>query len=341
MNIKTLHTTNTGYSADTVEWCPIADHRQFFVCGTYHLEESKDLALPTRRNGRVDLYKYDQSTDILQKCDFKESAAILDSKWNSFNERPVVAAATALGEVLLYELSGRDETIRLMSSVHLNVDADTILTLAIDWNADSKLVATDSKGNVSILQPAETGLEMLSQWKAHSFEAWTCCFDKWNRNVVYTGGDDTVINMYDIRIDGNGTKLMSNNTHMAGVTSFSSLVHREHLLATGSYDDHLRVFDNRSFKHPVGEIDLKGGVWRIKPDPLDRNLLLCACMYHNISVVDLNDMDGQKRFSVAGEYNEHTSICYGADWCYENKGNGKVIATCSFYDQKLCVSQIE
>lgn len=346
MNIQTLHITNTGYSADTVEWCPIVNHRQFFVCGTYHLEENKDLQLPTRRNGRVDLYKYNQSNNNLTKCDSKESAAILDSKWSLLGDRPIVAAATALGEVLLYELSSVSETLKPLSMVHLNVNADTILTLAIEWNHENsmakKLIASDSKGNASILQPVSSGLEIVSQWNAHSFEAWTCCFDKFNTNVVYTGGDDTVINAYDIRIDGNATKVMSNNTHMAGVTSLISLPEWEHLLATGSYDDHLRIFDNRSFKHPVESIDLKGGVWRIKPDPQNKYLLLCACMYHNISIVGINNnMNVGEHLEIVGEYNEHGSICYGADWCYENIGISKVIATCSFYDQKLCVSKVE
>lgn len=38
--IKALFSWNTGYSADSVEWCPIEDYRHIFVCGTYQLTKN-------------------------------------------------------------------------------------------------------------------------------------------------------------------------------------------------------------------------------------------------------------------------------------------------------------
>lgn len=69
---KTLCTKDTGFYADTVEWCPIKGFKDVLVCGTYQLIESKNLtgsasleegtqALPARRVGDVQLYRLDKS----------------------------------------------------------------------------------------------------------------------------------------------------------------------------------------------------------------------------------------------------------------------------------------
>ena len=36
---KSLHSWDTDYSADSVEWCPIQGKRHFMTCGTYQLAE--------------------------------------------------------------------------------------------------------------------------------------------------------------------------------------------------------------------------------------------------------------------------------------------------------------
>ncbi|KAJ6648648.1 Diphthine methyltransferase [Pseudolycoriella hygida] len=327
MNIKTIHSLDTEYSADSVEWCPTENSQEYFVCGTYQLEDNKseELVLPTRRKGRIYLFKYDAITEELSKLDAIETAAILDQKWTEIDKKPVVAAANALGEIMLYALVS--DKLTLTSSVHLNPDIDNLLTLSIDWNANEKnkqLLSSDSKGNISLLQLNESNLNVVTRWNGHSFEAWTCCFDKWNDNIIYSGGDDTSLHVYDTRIH---TKTMTNKSHMAGVTSLLSFDNKEHILATGSYDENLRIFDIRAFKNPLSAINLKGGVWRIKPDPVDKNLLLCACMYHNFSIVKLDESN--EKTELVGEYFEHKSICYGSDWCRKIISNQMVMATLS------------
>lgn len=52
--------------------------------------------------------------------------------------------------------------------------------------------------------------------------------------------------------------------------------------------------------------------------------------------------------NVVISYYEHKDISYGCDWSYMGEtqvksygGNGKqIIATCSFYDHKLCVANV-
>lgn len=115
-----------------------------------------------------------------------------------------------------------------------------------------------------------------------------------------------------------------------GVTSFLSF--SENFLFVGSYDENLSIYDKRNFKICLDEINLKGGIWRIKQSPNDCNTLLIACMYQNFSIVDCS-----KSLTLIDEYNEHESICYGCDWSYKMHNNVQFFATCSFYDKRLAV----
>lgn len=352
MEIVTLHTVDTEYSADSVEWCPYDGQRDFFICATYQLEERQpdEPDTPAKRKGRLYLYQYDGDADVLTLCDSHDTPALLDLKWTrrTESEPPLAAAATALGEVCRYRLIGGK--LEPAESVHLDADQDNLLTLAIDWSpmvencATRELIASDSLGKLSLLQLSEAGsLDVVSSWQAHSFEAWTCAFDRCQPNRVYSGGDDMMLHVYDTRCDN--VRVLTNRSHGAGVTALLSFgADAEHMLATGSYDELLRVFDTRRMRDPVCEVALGGGIWRIKRNAKRPDWLLCANMYHNFSVVQVAKGFGE--LSVVAEYFEHSSICYGADWCTDETrveqdgGVVHVMATCSFYDHKMCVAKL-
>lgn len=102
-------------------------------------------------------------------------------------------------------------------------------------------------------------------------------------------------------------------------------------------------------KQPISNINLDGGVWRLKWDPFERKHLLAACMYGGFRIVDCEKTEIP---SVVGEYNEHESIAYGCDWCFLNSKeiseqifeketqNAFLITTCSFYDHVLKLSAL-
>ena len=102
-------------------------------------------------------------------------------------------------------------------------------------------------------------------------------------------------------------------------------------------------------KQPISDVNLDGGVWRLKWDPFERKHLLAACMYGGFRIVDC---DKTEIPSVVGEYNEHESIAYGCDWCFLNSKeiseqileretrNAFLISTCSFYDHVLKLSAL-
>jgi diphthamide biosynthesis protein 7 len=121
-----------------------------------------------------------------------------------------------------------------------------------------------------------------------------------------------------------------NKHHEAGVCTVSKHPRKEHILATGSYDENIRIWDTRSLKVPIAIASTGGGVWRLKWHP-EAELLLAAAMYNGFHVYSLQSEDNFKLESQL-EYQVHKSIAYGADWSHKNMG---MIGTCSFYDHLL------
>lgn len=141
-----------------------------------------------------------------------------------------------------------------------------------------------------------------------------------------------MLNMWDLRLDTDTMKVKTAKRD-AGITSFLS--HKENILLVGSYDENLSVYDLRNFKRPTDELNLKGGIWRIKPAATNPNHLLVACMYHNFSIVDCSN-----ELKLVGEHFGHESICYGCDWAPTEK-DYRIFASCSFYDHKLTVCKVK
>ncbi|XP_063709717.1 uncharacterized protein LOC134838174 [Culicoides brevitarsis] len=329
--LKTIKKFDTVYCADSVEWCPHEDNQYMFLCGTYQLEDSpKSSQFDTKckRKGRIYIFNLKFKSKPLDLVYQLETNAILDQKWHP--REPLFATADSKGVVTLYKLS--PNLLEEVSKVNLDPENGEILALSLDWSPDgTKIIVSDSKGGINVIANTPNGLQLVQNHPSvHSFEAWTCIFDKNDPNVVYTGGDDTFLNCYDTRTDF--SLKWRNKSHGAGVTSLLSFA--ENALISGSYDDNLRFFDTRQVKRAVFEKNLGGGIWRIKKNA--RNELLTANMYHNFTVLEVND----DNFDITASYFKHKSICYGADWCpVEDKKGCQYIATCSFYDHLLCVAK--
>lgn len=129
----------------------------------------------------------------------------------------------------------------------------------------------------------------------------------------------------------------------AGVTSIQSHPHIEHLLAVGSYDDTVRLFDTRKPLVPLTKANVGGGAWRVKwhPSADRKGDLLVACMHDGFKVVrfgvDLEFGTGvELGWEAVKRFDSHASLAYGVDWSFaKNESDRTVVGSCSFYDHTV------
>lgn len=281
-----------------------------------------------------------------------ETGAILDQKWchNKLNNHSVLATVNADNTLDIYELNSDEIKLNLITS-YINNDPDDkdVMLLSLDWstgkysNAEPTIVASDTKGRINVFRYYNSSIEKITSFPGHEFEAWICAFYYWDTSILFSGGDDAKLLQYDLRVSNEPVTI--NKSHIAGVTCMHSNSEKEYLLATGSYDAHLLLWDIRNMKKYNKLIEMPGPMWRLKWDPLSHDYLLAACMLGGFHVVDTVS-DEMKLLS----YYEHTDLAYGSDWSHlnelevKNYGNAegnRIIGTCSFYDKKLCVSKVE
>lgn len=184
LTIETLHTFDTIYSADSVEWHNGDDN--LFAVGTYQLElEDETVSANNTRIGRIYLFHYDDENDLLKECHRIETDAVLDQKWcGSF-----LLTATSAGTIQSYKINANHQLDKI-EELLLSPESDALaLCVDVTPRSPTKIVSSDSKGRLHLLD-FEAGLKVITQWTAHEFEAWTCCFCSHNDNVIFSGKTD-------------------------------------------------------------------------------------------------------------------------------------------------------
>ncbi|XP_050298245.1 diphthine methyltransferase isoform X2 [Anthonomus grandis grandis] len=325
INFKTLFSYDTVYSADSVEWCPHQPYKNFFVCGTYQLTEKQDEQ-SNRRLGRIMLFSIGKNELKLHHS--LDTAAVLDQKWcpNLINGLPILGVVNAERSIEIYKFENKH--LHLYARYSFADNGSETLILSLDWSSgkyecqEPQLVCSDSKGNVHLLTLTLSGeLNLVRSFHSHEYEAWIVGFYYWDINVIFSGGDDSLLLKHDMRCETPDVKIRH---HQAGVTSFHSNKSKEFVVASGSYDEHVHIWDIRNLKKAMSTIKMPGPLWRLKWDPFCQRFLLAACSYY-----------------------EHKNISYGADWCFLDSTEVKeidssanvIIGSCSFYDHLLCVSK--
>ena len=136
------------------------------------------------------------------------------------------------------------------------------------------------------------------------------------------------------------------DAHDAGVCSAQFHPHDPNLLATGGYDEAIRLWDVRAIHKPIAVMrGCGGGVWRLKWHPVSaepsRNFLLAACMRGGVRILR-NNSDGGLDTPLVFEKHESEALAYGVDWARDEMSLNAdrwepLIASCSFYDCQLRV----
>jgi len=222
-----------------------------------------------------------------------------------------------------------------------------ILCLSIDWsnrryqtNDLGSLVVSLSNGYLSVLRPRDQyGLFISNSWHGHDHEPWIAAWNYWDTNVLYSGGDDLNMKGWDTR-QGFSSPIFENKRFDAGVTTIQCHPHVEHVIAVGTYDNSIRLFDARKPLSPVAHTDVGGGAWRAKwhPSATRKDDLLVACMHDGFKIVQFGLEPIVDRCDIIKRYDAHESLAYGVDWSFAaggNRNSDTIIASCSFYDHTL------
>ncbi|KAH7883581.1 WD40-repeat-containing domain protein [Phlebopus sp. FC_14] len=360
---------DTLWPADSVEFCPHEGAQDVLVCGTYKLEQQSasamvgagidDTDLPRNqvRRGKCLVFQvFPDATRPYSKIQEIALPAVLDQKWchQSPSGSAVLAIAGAEGGVALLRWS--PDQRQLLSLQEVSCAPSHVLCLSLDWS-NRRYLSTDfgssvvslSDGSLSLLRPSSGGeLVVSSKWHAHDYEPWVAAWNYWDSSVVYSGGDDLKMKGWDTR-QGFNHPIFINKRFDAGITAIQSHPHIEHLIATGSYDNKVRLFDTRKPLIPLMDVDVGGGAWRVKwhPFPERKHDILVACMHDGFKVVRLNpsaadqatgrSMFGERiAYETVKRYDKHESLAYGVDWSFDHQnGEGSLVASCSFYDHTL------
>lgn len=349
-----LQSATLEYSCDSIESCPYPGLQDLFICGSYFLD-----ATTQQKHGNIHLYQIthhypsEEHLKEQQIVGFTErqvidTGALLDAKWSysSLEGKNDLAVACSNGNLDIYSLNVSYSTeegkksFNLRKTRSLCIDSNSIC-LSLDWNnriyqsESPKIVVSHSDGGISLNDVSEGGITTMETWKGHDFEAWIAAFDHFDPNTVFTGGDDCRFKAWDVRSECR--QPLFSKLYDMGVTTIQCNPHKEHHVAVGSYNDKITYWDTRSIRSPLFELELGGGIWRVKWNPKHKDLIAVACMRTGFKILKVSD--SETSCSVVDEYRKHCEpIAYGIDWIMDNRYE-HLVGTCSFYDKQCAIWQ--
>jgi diphthamide biosynthesis protein 7 len=336
---------DTTLTADVVDWQPKVSNsptKNTLACGTYFLDKEQNQRLGYLYLINVDLEA--KSLQVLNTLNY-ETSGILDLKWTDSQH---MISIDSNNNLQFYSYEEENRSLELVDKFEINPaeSEDLSIGLTLDYLKDSsgslKIQTSDTQGYVSLfnVDHSQSKIILDRKFKAHDYEVWSVLIDKNDSNVVFSGADDCVLKMWDLREPP--AKLANKCTIFEG--GVCSIIHpqRQDLsclgdysvnnILCGSYDERIYVLDKRNLKSSVSQSKkLDGGVWKMKLN-VEKNLLLCACMHTGVHVVNLNTLKSELYYDKHGLNN----LAYGCDWCPSKfQPNCDTVATCSFYNHNL------
>ncbi|KAL9655549.1 hypothetical protein ABK040_002216 [Willaertia magna] len=331
----------TDLNANIVKCFP--KNRNFITCGTYQLNENTKL-----RDGYLYNYFYNKELNTLQCLQKINTFGIFDLNFNQNNS--ILSTCHSNYSISLFSINENDNYLNLLQNFKPNLEnncdnnCDTMFT-SLEFFDNTKFTCSDSNGEISIFRiNNNSNIEILSKYKAHSYESW--CSSFFDENTIYSGGDDHLFTIFDIRT--NKVIYKNSKLHESGIccivtSNFSKYLQSENYFLTGSYDENLTCWDNRMLNKEIYKITLNGGgVWDISIFENENGKINVACpiMYEGYTIMELNRKSGELevkyRYLPKVESSEISLLCYGIDFI-----NEKELITCSFYDKQLRLISLE
>lgn len=302
---------------------------------------------------------------------------VLDGKWSnrahniegSFQN--YYATAHANGEIWVHDIQSSKSSFQAkLAGTSDSPSSSEGLCLALAWESplysdnnnnsseslDTRIISSYSDGHAAIHRvrkrarqegestELELEFELEHHWYSHKMftvpaEVW--CANFIDSNTVVTGGDEGSWKLWDLRQPLLRPVHHGQDDFGAGVTVLSPHPQNSQLLAIGSYDETVAIFDLRQANSPQSlyhSESLGGGIWRCKWHPFDANKLLVAAMHGGCVVgefqgLSTTNIEGNIEFQIQNEFKLHKSMAYGIDWL--SSGKKDTAASCSFYDKAM------
>ena len=340
MNFIDLTQFDTKLTADVCEWQPSSCNNNSsskLACATYFLNKETN-----KRSGCLYLMSFDSIKNELnqiQKIDY-DSSGILDMKWISDSE---IMTLDSNEQIQLFKYEN-ENLIATTYKSFLNDETKDSIGLTFDYcsSNESKIVTGNSKGVLNVIDVKSMLLN--AQFNAHDYEIWSVYMCRQDNNILYSGADDCLLKIWDLRDTGSAKQKCS--LFNGGVTqiqgpyysSNGSLIKSfsEHNMLCSSYDEQIYVLDKRNLKNFIKKSKkLGGGVWKMHVN--EDNLILCACMHTGVHIVDLDDLESKLYYDKHGLNN----LAYGCDWFKIQDSKEYLTATCSFYNNELRVWKLK
>ena len=263
-----------------------------FLCGQYELDENSEGG--ASRGGSIHICTIDSESNSLSVTTTDCKSGVLDLKVaGDYVASAQSDSSLCIHQIFRENEESRANNFAESSPLSLVEiviikEEDEGLFLSVDWDLGYSIDKTDASvpgecGLVRRCSASEIGLintnlavstqegslivyelsnerqlsktfkvNMAHQMFGQAMPAWIVCFDPHTKYTLVSGGDDCLMKLWDLRQGSAPTH--TNKSHTAGVTSAQWHPQQENTFATGSYDEYLRIWDNRVLRSPVAEI---------------------------------------------------------------------------------------
>ncbi|KRX74353.1 Diphthamide biosynthesis protein 7, partial [Trichinella sp. T6] len=307
-------------------------HERFrnFACALYELNDLGD------KNGGVVIGKYDFQENQLVEIDRCTGPGVYQLIWVG-DDRILTANS--------------DGSLRLAAQTHTDVwhwfssvPLSSCTILSVLSRNETNFVASDAGGYVHIVSLDEADFQLEKSWLAHKHsgyfksacEVWSLAKDPNSYHILYTGGEDGLLKLWDCRIQLLEAELM-NSFHRAGVVCIRPNQQRSHILATSGYDDLLALWDIRNMQQCIDFIDLNSAAWTIRWDnENDQMRLLCACLSEGVAEISVENESTLKLTRKDQRFG--ANLVYGCDWlCAKDN----TVIFCTFKSKSIYLAKFK
>jgi diphthamide biosynthesis protein 7 len=325
----------------------------FFACGLYELDEGSG-----KRFGAVSLYN--QNGKEISSLELQ--SGVLDMKWSDHQ----LAIALSDATLNLVEYQQDDDLSSLVPKTSIREETYGLF-LSLDWNnslnfSNSPRIAVSTQlGGLQTYSVNPSGLQPDVHFPdAHMMDGqvmptWITAFNPHSQSTIISGGDDMKLKLWDLRLGAAGPTTTVSKEHEAGVTAADWHPSLPNVFATGSYDENIRIWDDRALRRPVITEKASGGLWRLKWRAREGRVgsrLVAACMHGGLQVYNWSYGDesstndeskGPETYQGAlvplssFSNGQEGQLIYGLDTLAEDTEESIKLAACSFYENKLYI----